>query len=90
MCTIPKAKAITPAEDKSSLRSKIDPMKITLISNRICNANDFFGLNLWENNRIITFVSYLMNSLNPSVLLMSNKKNVSQKMKNKLDTYQGN
>jgi hypothetical protein len=46
MCTIPKAKAITPAEDKSSLRSKRDPMKITLISNRICNANDFFGLNL--------------------------------------------
>lgn len=35
MCVIPKTRAMMPAEDTSSLRSKIDPEKIMTISNII-------------------------------------------------------
>lgn len=90
MCVIPKTRAMMPAEDTSSLRSKIDPEKIMTISNRICSTSDCLGVNLRENNRTITFVSYFINSLNPTVLFTSNKKNVSQNVKNERDIHQGN
>jgi hypothetical protein len=79
-----------PAEDTSSLREKIDPEKIMTISNRICSTRDCLGVNLRENNRTITFVSYFINSLNLTVLFTSNKKNVSQNIKNERDSHQGN
>ncbi len=90
MCVIPKTRAMMPAGDISSLRSKIDPEKIMTISNRICSTSDCLGVNLRENNRTITFVSYFINSLNLTVLLISNKKNVSQNVKNERDSHQGN
>lgn len=90
MCVIPKTRAMIPAGDISSLRSKIDPKKIMTISNRICSTSDCLGVNLRENNRTITFVSYFINSLNPTVLFTSNKKNVSQNVKNERDIHQGN
>lgn len=90
MCATPKTREMIPAEDTSSLREKIDPEKIMTISNRICSTSDCLGVNLRENNRTITFVSYLINSLNPTVLLISNKKNVIQNVKNERDSHQGN
>ena len=90
MCVIPKTRAMMPAEDTSSLRSKIDPKKIMTISNRICSTSDCLGVNLRENNRTITFVSYFINSLNSTVLFTSNKKNVTQNVKNERDSHQGN
>ena len=68
----------------------MDPEKIMTISNRICSTSDCLGVNLRENNRSMTFVSYMINSLNLMVFLISNKKNVSQNMKNERDSHQGN
>jgi hypothetical protein len=79
-----------PAEDTSSLREKIDPRKTITISNRICSTRDCLGVNLRENNRTNTFVSYFINSLNSTVLFISNKKNVNQNVKNERDSHQGN
>ena len=90
MCVIPKTRAMMPAGDISSLRSKIDTEKIMTISNRICSTSDCLGVNLRENNRTIIFVSYLINSLNLTVLLISNKKNIIQNVKNERDIHQGN
>lgn len=90
MCAIPKTRAMMPAEDTSGLREKIDPEKIMIISNKICSASDCLGVNLRENNCTITFVSYLINSLNLTVFLISNKKNVIQNVKNERDSHQGN
>ena len=90
ICVIPKTRAMIPVDDMSSLRSKIDPTKIMIISNRICSTSDCLGVNLRENNRTITFVSYLINSLNRTVLLISNKKNIAQNVKNERDSHQGN
>ena len=90
MCVIPKTRAMMPADDISSLREKIDPKKIMTISNRICSTRDCLGVNLRENNRTITFVSYFINSLNLTVLFTSNKKNVNQNVKNERDSHQGN
>lgn len=90
ICVIPKTREMIPAEDTSSLREKIDPEKIMRVSNRMCSTSDCLGVNLRENNRTITFVSYLINSLNSTVLLISNKKNVIQNIKNEMDSHQGN
>lgn len=90
MWAIPKTRAMIPAEDASGLREKIDPEEIMTISNRICSIRDCLGVNLRENNRTITFVSYWINSLNLTVLLISNKKNVIQNIKNERDIHQGN
>ncbi|MGI0058529.1 MAG: hypothetical protein ACREBJ_02070 [Nitrosotalea sp.] len=90
ICAIPKTREMIPAEDASSLREKIDPEKIMTISNRICSTSDCLGVNLRENNRTMTFVSYLINSLNLMVLLISNKKNIAQNVKNERNSHQGN
>lgn len=90
ICIIPKTREIIPAGDKSSLRSKKDPVKIIIISKIICNASECVGVNFLENNLTSTFVSYFINSSILIVLFTSNKKNIAQNVRNAIDNHHGN